>query len=196
MVMVAKSKNHLSKGERAHAERRLTKADWVHHGLSTLAQHGPNALKIGGMAEALGVSRGSFYWHFRDSAELRTEILRHWEEGLTDAVLRDLESRQKDQKPLLLLLKKAFIGNQNLHRAIRAWAVDDPVVAHVVEQADNRRIRYICDLLLDNGVASDHAMPRAEFLYWAYLGQAMMVGQRHKTVSAAAIGDIAAKFET
>lgn len=183
-------------GEQARADSRLTKADWIRHGLSTLAKHGPNALKIGVMAEALGVSRGSFYWHFRDSADLRAEILRHWEEGLTDAVVLDIDSKQNDQDPLLLLLNKAFVGNQNLHRAIRAWAVDDPAVAHVLEQADDRRIRYICDLLLKSGVVPDHAMPRAQFLYWAYLGQAMMAGQSHKTMSSKAIEDIAAKFQT
>ena len=44
---------------------RLTKSDWISHGLATLAKDGANALKVGPMADGLKVSRGSFYWHFR-----------------------------------------------------------------------------------------------------------------------------------
>jgi AcrR family transcriptional regulator len=46
----------------------LTKSDWIEHGLRTLASDGANALKSGPMATPLKVSRGSFYWHFRDIA--------------------------------------------------------------------------------------------------------------------------------
>ena len=51
---------------------RLTKSDWIDHGLRTLANDGPNALKVGPMATTLKVSRGSFYWHFRDIADFRS----------------------------------------------------------------------------------------------------------------------------
>jgi AcrR family transcriptional regulator len=47
---------------------RLTKSDWIEHGLRTLARDGANALKVGPMATQLKVSRGSFYWHFGRSA--------------------------------------------------------------------------------------------------------------------------------
>ena len=42
---------------------RLTKSEWLRHGLRTLASEGPVALKVGPMSEKLNVSRGSFYWH-------------------------------------------------------------------------------------------------------------------------------------
>ena len=48
---------------------RLTKLDWIERGLSTLASDGAHALKVGPMATQLKVSRGSFYWHFRDVAD-------------------------------------------------------------------------------------------------------------------------------
>ena len=50
---------------------RLTKQDWINSGLRTLATEGASALKVGAMAAALGVSRGSFYWHFKDFADFR-----------------------------------------------------------------------------------------------------------------------------
>src|ERR1700731_1432717 len=54
---------------------RLTKSDWIRHGLRTLAKDGPNALKVGPMSTKLKVSRGSFYWHFRDIADFRSQLL-------------------------------------------------------------------------------------------------------------------------
>src|ERR1700680_636047 len=59
---------------------RLTKSDWIEHGLRTLASEGANALKVGPMAAKLKVSRGSFYWHFKDIADFRSQVLRSWRE--------------------------------------------------------------------------------------------------------------------
>ena len=62
---------------------RLTKSDWIEHGLRTLASDSANALKVGPMATRLKVSRGSFYWHFRDIADFRSQVLQCWQERAT-----------------------------------------------------------------------------------------------------------------
>src|ERR1700724_2716783 len=64
----------------ASMNERLTKDDWITHGLRTLANDGANALKVGPMATKLKVSRGSFYWHFSDIADFRAQLLRSWQE--------------------------------------------------------------------------------------------------------------------
>ena len=69
---------------------RLTKSDWIKHGLRTLAKHGANALKVGPMSTELKVSRGSFYWHFRDIADFRAQVLRSWQESTTDQVIQEI----------------------------------------------------------------------------------------------------------
>ena len=56
----------------------LSKDDWIAQGLRTLAREGANALKVGPMSARLKVSRGSFYWHFRDIADFRVQVLRSW----------------------------------------------------------------------------------------------------------------------
>jgi hypothetical protein len=50
-------------------KNRLTKSDWIKHGLRTLAEEGAGALKVGPMATKLEVSRGSFYWHYCGAGE-------------------------------------------------------------------------------------------------------------------------------
>ena len=68
-------------------EDRLSKAKWLTEGLRTLAHQGAGAVKVGPMASALGVSRGSFYWHFSDIGDFRAQLLQNWRERATDQVI-------------------------------------------------------------------------------------------------------------
>src|SRR5260370_20230907 len=85
---------------------RLTKSDWIKHGLRTLANDGANALKVGPMATRLKVSRGSFYWHFRDIADFRSQLLRSWQERATDQVIQELDEKAQPDR-LKHLMKRA-----------------------------------------------------------------------------------------
>ncbi len=67
---------------------RLSKSDWIAHGLRSLTKDGANALKVGPLAQALKVSRGSFYWHFRDIADFHAQLLQSWQESSTDQVIQ------------------------------------------------------------------------------------------------------------
>lgn len=174
---------------------RLTKSDWLDQGLRTLAGGGAGALKVGPMAEKLKVSRGSFYWHFRDIADFKSALLRSWQERMTDQVIRDVAGKAEPDR-LKYLLKRAFVAKPRLDRAIRTWATEDKSVAAIVAAVDAERIAYIARLLVAAGVARRLALPRATFLYWAYLGQAIVMDPRHAAIPAPALDDIGGLFET
>ena len=174
---------------------RLTKDDWITHGLRTLANDGANALKVGAMATKLKVSRGSFYWHFRDIADFRSQMLRSWQERSTDQVIRELEAAKAEPDRLKHFMKRAFAAKRNLDRAIRSWAAEDKNVAKIVASVDARRVAYIAKMLAAAGVERQRALPRAAFLYWAYLGQAIVMDPRHISIAESAIDDIGDLFE-
>jgi AcrR family transcriptional regulator len=174
---------------------RLTRDDWITHGLRTLANDGANALKVGPMATKLKVSRGSFYWHFRDIADFRSQILRSWQERSTDQVIRELDAAKAEPDRLKHLMKRAFAAKRNLDRAIRSWAAEDEDVAAVIAFVDARRIAYIAKMLVAAGVERQRALPRAAFMYWAYLGQVIVMDARHSSITALAMDDIGALFE-
>ena len=174
---------------------RLTKDDWLTHGLRTLAKDGANALKVGPMATKLRVSRGSFYWHFRDIADFRSQLLDSWRERSTDQVIRDLDARNAEPDRLKHLMKRAFAAKRDLDRAIRSWAAEDDDVAGIVASVDARRVAYIAKMLVATGVESPRASGRAAFLYWAYLGQPIVMDPRHSSIAASALDDIADLFE-
>ncbi|WP_207796545.1 TetR/AcrR family transcriptional regulator [Sphingomonas oleivorans] len=180
---------------------RLTKSDWIGHGLRTLAAHGPSALKIGAMAAELHVSRGSFYWHFRDIADFRSRLLESWKDWATQRVIRELEADHDEPDRLKSLLSRAFSGEprddlsiRSLDKALRAWAIDDDKVAAVVASVDADRMAFISKLLEESGVESQKAAHRAAFLYWAYLGQPIVIKSGLLSSTAAAIDDISDLF--
>jgi AcrR family transcriptional regulator len=174
---------------------RLTKSDWIKHGLRTLAKDGANALKVGPMSIEMKVSRGSFYWHFRDIADFRSQILRSWQERSTDQVIQEIEAEKTEPDRLKHLMKRAFTGKRSLDRAIRSWAAQDENVAAIVASVDARRVAYIEKLLVAVGVESQKALPRAAFMYWAYLGQAIVMDSSHSSIATSAMDDISDLFE-
>ena len=174
---------------------RLTKSDWINQGLRTLANDGANALKVGPMADKLKVSRGSFYWHFRDIADFRSQLLKSWQERSTDQVIRELEAEKEDPERLKHLMKRAFNVKRSLDRAIRSWAAEDEEVAAMVASVDAARVAYIAKMLVAAGVDSQRARARSVFMYWAYLGQTIVMDPRHSTITATAIDDISDLFE-
>jgi AcrR family transcriptional regulator len=174
---------------------RLTKSDWLRHGLRTLANDGANSLKVGPMAAKLKVSRGSFYWHFRDIADFRSQLLRSWQERSTDQVIQQLEAEKADPDRLKHLMRRAFNVKRELDRAIRSWAAEDDDVAAMVASVDAARVAYIAKMLVAAGVEGQRARSRAAFMYWAYLGQTIVMDSRHSSITAMAIDDISDLFE-
>lgn len=175
---------------------RLTRSDWLRHGLRTLAHEGHGALKVGPMAAKLGVSRGSFYWHFEDIADFRSRLLQNWQESSTDRVIQDLDARRGEPGLLKDLMQRAFQGRRKLDRAMRAWAAEDDAVAAAVSVVDGRRVARLAGLLAEAGVDGERAAHRAAFLYWAYLGQAAVMDLSHSSLPAHALADVADLFET
>ena len=174
---------------------RLAREDWIAHGLRTLAKDGANALKVGPMATKLKVSRGSFYWHFRDIDDFRAQLLQSWRERSTDRVIRDLDTRQAEPDRLKKFMKPALAATAPLDRAVRSWAAEDPDVARVVASVDASRVAYLAKMLVTAGVDSRQAPGRAAFLYWAYLGQPIVMDPRHSSIPNSAIDDIGGLFE-
>jgi AcrR family transcriptional regulator len=173
---------------------RLTKSDWIEHGLRTLASDGANALKVGPMATRLKVSRGSFYWHFRDIADFRSQVLQCWQD-MTEQVIRDLEAAKAEPDRLKHFMRRALATKRNLERAIRSWAAEDKHVAVTVAAIDTRRVSYIAEMLVAAGVERRRALPRAAFMYWAWLGQPIVMDPRHASIPASAVDEISDLFE-
>jgi AcrR family transcriptional regulator len=151
----------------------LSAKDWLDQGLKVLATRGFTALKAEPLAKAMGVSRGSFYWHFADIGAFHAAILKHWREVAAEQIIANLEAAAGNDNPLALLLRQAFGGRLALENAVRTWATLDPLARSAVQAIDRRRLSYVANLLRASGLSSDVARARAQILYWAFLGFAL-----------------------
>jgi AcrR family transcriptional regulator len=153
--------------------KRLTAQDWIDFALATLAREGFHALKADVLARKLGVSRGSFYWHFKDLRSFHGRLIAHWRQTATEAIIADLERYDEREARLEVLLRRAFGHGARLEVRMRNWADKNAEAARVLDEIDRQRRGYIEKLLRQSGVAPSAAATRAQLLYWAYLGAAL-----------------------
>jgi AcrR family transcriptional regulator len=151
----------------------LSAQDWVDQGLRTLARDGFTALKADPLAKVMGVSRGSFYWHFADIAAYHAAVLARWREVALDNIIADMEQAPPQDTPLRRLLRRVFAAKPALEVAVRSWAAHDAAARRAVQAVDRRRLGYVADLLIAAGVPAAAAQTRAQILYWAFLGFAL-----------------------
>ena len=108
------------------------------------AAGGPDAVRIEPLAQALGVTRGGFYWHFEDRSALLDEMLETWERATTEEVIERLEREGGDARAKLRrLFALGLSGVVAVDLAVRDSARRQPAVAERLRRVDNRRIEYI-----------------------------------------------------
>lgn len=123
---------------------------WIEAGLRGLAAGGPDAVRVEHLAQALGVTKGSFYRHFDDRRALLEGLLETWERITVDEVIERVESEGGDARAKLSRLfgPPSMRGRQLLKSelAIRDWARRDKAVAKRLMRIDNRRMDYMRSL--------------------------------------------------
>src|SRR5260370_9852788 len=141
--------------------------------LKPLAKSVFTKLKADPLAKAMGVSRGSFYWHFADIGAFHAAILKHWRDVAAEQIIANLEAASDHDEPLPLLLRQAFGARLALENAVRTWATLDPLARPAGQAIDRRRLEYVESLLRASRRSPDVARARAQILYWAFLGYAL-----------------------
>jgi AcrR family transcriptional regulator len=169
-------------------DNRLGPAEWVDAGLKALAKSGFSALKADTLANSLGVSRGSFYWHFADVSAFHAAILRRWREIALENIVAEIEGAADDR--LEALFHRAFAAGAGIERAVRAWATADARARAAVEAVDAERVRYLRKWLIEAGVHPSAAETRARIVNWCYLGFALSSNKLDRDSLQQVIGDL------
>lgn len=175
---------------------KLTREDWLEHGMKTLAQEGFGALKADLLAKSLNVSRGSFYWHFRDLDAFHRSLLDEWQKSATQQVIERLESTAPGPDRLSLLMRGAWSVSNRTERAVRAWATHTPEIAVRLAAVDKQRIDYIASLMRSSGVTAKLARSRAIFIASAYLGRIVLGDGPFGIIAPKELDEIAALLQS
>ena len=129
-------------------EPTLTAADWAEAALQLVAEKGLGALTVDALAARLGVTKGSFYWHFASRADLLAAALSRWEERATTDNMRGLDAIPDPRRRLELMLDAASQPprSRSLYAAL-AEAAEDPVVRKVLNRVATRAHRLPGEVL-------------------------------------------------
>jgi AcrR family transcriptional regulator len=144
---------------------------WIEAATEVLVDQGIDHVRVDVLAQQLGVTRGSFYWHFRDREDLLRRVLQAWRERATVLLTQRLETAGVDpQAQLLNVISLPFRGRAavraaRIELAIRAWARRDEMARAAVDEADATRLAHHDRVFAALGFEAEEARLRAFILY-------------------------------
>ncbi|MEO8876849.1 MAG: TetR/AcrR family transcriptional regulator [Polyangiaceae bacterium] len=156
---------------RSAEKERLAPHDWEDAALAVIASRGVGAVSVEALARQLGVTKGSFYWHFVDRAALLASALERWQARYTQSVIDALEAVTDPRQRL----EKLIIGTDGSSEAWRvhvalSTSAHEPAVAVALARVSKQRIAYVEACYRALGFSKDAARSRAVLAYSAYLG--------------------------
>jgi AcrR family transcriptional regulator len=139
-----------------------------------MAQDGIEAVRVEVLARDLNVSKGSFYWHFRDRDELLMRILSSWEESETAWLTSEESVAAERPSPATrwarFVERSADPSRIREEIAVRAWARRDERVAARVSDIERRKAGVVANVLEDIGFAPETAVAWSEIVCLVHLG--------------------------
>ena len=156
----------------------LTPADWEQAALELIAEKGVSGLGVEPLARRLGITKGSFYWHFPGRDELLGKALERWESQDRYHLKLALNA---DMQPVERLSQFVWrTSRQTLtHRIYVALCAtpDDARVGPVLKRVTSRRIKYLTAAFEELGLKPAAAVQRANLVYSSYVGYLQLQAQ-------------------
>ncbi|MBX3635760.1 MAG: TetR/AcrR family transcriptional regulator [Rubrivivax sp.] len=161
----------------------LTPERWIEAATEVLVDQGIDSVRVDMLARTLKVTRGSFYWHFKDRGDLLRAVLQAWRTHATEQLTKRLESAHDDPREQVRdLISLPFRGRSavraaRIELAIRAWARRDAMARAFVDEADASRIGYIAQVFSSLGFGIAEARSRAFVLYSYEVAESLLAAQ-------------------
>ena len=159
----------------------LSAGDWEQQALEMIAEKGIRAIAVETLARRMGVTKGSFYWHFPNRDALLEQSLLRWEKHDQANLQASLGALADPRDRLRSFFRRT--GQESLtHNVYSALcsAADHPQVEPLLERVAQRRIHHIATAFAEIGFAADEALHRARLTYSTYLGF-LQLQRQHQT---------------
>jgi AcrR family transcriptional regulator len=179
--VLKKANQHLARRPKtpAHQQTALSVRDWVETATDFLINNNVDSLDIPNLCRRLGVTKGSFYWHFKGRADLLRSILDDWRKRMTlDVSVRAERAGATVEAALHHLLglirKPRPNRNSAIERSVREWARTDPITRAAVVDVDQMRLAFFEELFHRYGFPDREAHLRAYAAYALMMGDSIL----------------------
>lgn len=157
--------------QKAKDGKKLDVIAWTDAALDLLATSGIDGVRVELLAKELEVTKGSFYWHFKDRDALFERMLSRWRQAATLALIERLDRKEASaEERLSRLLRLPLAGRRSakaadVELAIRLWGRRDQRAREALREVDQLRLRYLADLIRALGASDEEAEARAILAY-------------------------------
>jgi AcrR family transcriptional regulator len=153
--------------------KQLQRIDWLLSALEIFVAEGIDAVRITRLAQELGVTRGSFYWHFENREDLIDALVSYWKDKNTRAITESVANASNLAEGIFRFFETcidAALFDPRLDLALREWARRSSDVRNMVDIEDEARITSLCEFFTGFEYAMPHALIRARVLYFSQIG--------------------------
>lgn len=157
----------------SQSTKKLTRDDWLIAALDALVSMGSERVHVEPLAASLGVTKGSFYWHFEDLQDLLSSVIDYWAETMLGAVRSHDELTGSPEENLLQVMEDIAREDRGRYEAVmRTWAKCDKRAEQAVAQVDDARMKWTVGLFRDMGFSPDQAEIRGRMMVLYEYGEA------------------------
>lgn len=161
----------------------LSAEDWKRAALELIAEQGVQALAVEPLARRMGITKGSFYWHFSSRESLLEQALNRWEEHDSRNLNTALGEIDHPRDRLESFFRR--VGREKLTHEVYSElcaAAGHPQVEPVLERVAERRMAHLASSFEELGMDPVIARYRARLTYSVYLGF-LQLQRQHQTPS-------------
>ncbi|MCF6263097.1 MAG: TetR/AcrR family transcriptional regulator [Xanthomonadales bacterium] len=163
---------------------KLTASDWERGALELIAEQGINAVAVESLARRMGITKGSFYWHFPNRQALIEQSLLRWLEHDERNLQLLMDAIEDPRERLILFFRRSTQVHKLTHDVYTAlcFAPDHPLVEPVLAAVAERRTSYLANAFCELGMDTESANFRARLTYAAYVGYLQLMQQEQAPV--------------
>ncbi len=149
---------------------RLKKEDWLVEGFKLLREFAQDKLRILYLCERLGVTRGSFYHHFKGIEDYIASLMESWEQENTLRLIKSANQGNSPEERMEILAGMIADSDQTIEAAIRSWSFYHPIVKKHLSRVDGLRLTYVEEIFKELGFEPELALKKAKLDYAVLVG--------------------------
>ncbi|MDJ0993359.1 MAG: TetR/AcrR family transcriptional regulator [Dinoroseobacter sp.] len=160
--------------EKAEKRDAASREDWLAAALKVIHERGVESVKVVALARTLGLTSGSFYWHFKNIQDLLDSVLEYWENHLTSHIIEDARAFEGPPADRILALMKQVVreGAAVPDSSIAVWAKSDAAADAAYKRTIRRRFMFAAWMFRELGLEAEEAAARGRLMVTALMGEA------------------------